>query len=105
MKIVEAIEVIDKTWVQKPKGFRVRFEKKSDNEWTTDYSPGEDQALLDSDVVAWRLAWKLYQATLSSDPEFGQGSMANIHVVDDAGNRVKYYATGEFDVFNPLDAE
>jgi hypothetical protein len=28
--------------------------------------------------------------------------MADIYVVDDAGNKIKYYATGDYQVFCPL---
>jgi hypothetical protein len=101
MKIKELLAMVDRGWVHKPKGFRVHFEKMNQDGPQTDFVPGLDQDLLDSDVVAWRCAWKLYQATQSAEPEFGGGRLANIHVVDDEGRPVKNYATGNFDVYNP----
>jgi hypothetical protein len=38
-------------------------------------------------VVAWRITWKLSQAVFSPD---GEPEMADIYVVDDAGNKIKY---------------
>ncbi len=105
MKIAEALKAIDRGWAQKPKGFRVHFEVKTDRKVITDYMPEPDQAPLDSDVVAWRTAWKLFQVSKSEDSEYGQGKMVNIYVVDDQGNRVKYYATGGYQVYNPWSEE
>ena len=71
MNIKELLAVVDKGWIRKPKGFRVHFEKWTPEGPVTDFMPGTDSALMDSDVVAWRSAWKLFQATQSDDPEFG----------------------------------
>ena len=98
MKISEMLEVVDRGWVRKPKGFRVRFQTRLDRQWVTDTMPGEDESLLDSDVTAWRSAWKLWQAAKS-----GAGEYVNITVVDDRGEPVRNYATGRFDLFNPLE--
>jgi hypothetical protein len=103
MKIAEVLKVIDQGWVQKPAGFRVHFQKKTDLEIITDFVPGTDDAPFDSDVTAWRTAWKLYQSTQSEHPDFGQGKLINIYVVDAAGNPVKYYATNRYEVFKPID--
>ncbi len=103
MKVSEALKVIDDGWVRKPEGFRVHFQKQEDAEWVTEYSPGEKQKALDSDVVAWRLAWKLAEAGKSDTPESDDGALVNIYVVDDLGNPIKYYASNQFDVFNPRD--
>ena len=73
MKINEALARIDAGWVRKPKGFRVRFDVYVDGCWEADFSPEENAAPLDSDVIAWRLAWKLAQAN--------DGSLANLHAV------------------------
>ncbi|GEM_PF-398279 len=96
MKISELLKVTDDGWVRKPKGFRVRFQTRKDGAWLTDTMPGENESLLDSDVVAWRSAWKLLQAADS-----GIGEYVNITVVDDRGEPVRCYATGDFDVYNP----
>lgn len=101
MRIKELLAVVDKGWVHKPKGFRVHFEKMTDSGPITDYVPDLKDALLDSDVVAWRSAWKLYQASQSDDPEFGNRKLVNIFVVDEQNRAVKYYATNRYEVFNP----
>ena len=100
MKIKELLATVDKGWVRKPKGFRVRFEKMTADDPVTDHVPALTDALMDSDVVAWRSAWKLLQATQSHDADFGHGKLVNIHVVDEGGRPVKYYATNRYDVFN-----
>jgi hypothetical protein len=100
MKVSEALKVIDDGWVKKPKGFRVHFQKQENSEWVTEYSPGEKENPLDSDVVAWRLAWKLAEVRNSDTPENADGAFLNIYVVDDLGNPIKYYASNQFHVFN-----
>ncbi len=100
MKINDALKIIDAGWVRKPQGFRVHFQKWDDSEIVTDYVPGLDDSPLDSDVVAWRLAWKLGQAADSDSSEEDGEVMFNIYVVDDAGNPIRYYATNQVQVFN-----
>jgi hypothetical protein len=65
-----------------------------------DYSPGEKAAPLDSDVTAWRLAWKLAKSTPLREGTAQEGDLVNICVVDHDNNQIAYYATGEKDVFN-----
>ena len=105
MKVIEALKVIDDGWIRKPKGFRVHFQKHVNSEWVTEYSPGEEDKALDSDVVAWRLAWKLSEATKSDKTEIGEGDLVNIYVVDDLGHAIKYYASNQFEVFNLRDTK
>jgi len=100
MKVSESLKVIDKGWVRKPKGFRVHFQKMVNSELITDYVPGEDESPLDSDVTAWRLAWKLAQATASDSTEQEGNGLVNIYVVDDMGHPVKFYGTNERKVYN-----
>lgn len=100
MKVSEALKVIDDGWVRKPKGFRVHFQKQEKSEWVTEYSPGEKEKPLDSDVVAWRLAWKLSQAGKSNTSEMNEGDIINIYVVDDSGNPIKFYGTNELTVLS-----
>ena len=95
MKIAKMLKITDENWVRKPKGFRVRFNKRESGNWVVDYMPGPEDAPLDSDVVAWRSAWKMLQG---SRP--GEGEMVNLTVVDDQDQPVRYYATGEFEVYN-----
>ena len=100
MKVNEALKLIDEGWVKKPKGFRVHFQKMVGSEWITDFVPGEEEKPLDSDVVAWRLAWKLSQAGKSNASEISEGDIINIYVVDDSGNPVRFYGTNELTVLN-----
>ncbi len=103
MKLLEALKIIDKGWVEKPKGFRVHFQRQINGEWVTDYVPGEKDKPLDSDVAAWRLAWKLTQATKTEGTGTGDETLVNIYVVNDLGEPIKYYALNQFKVFNPVD--
>jgi hypothetical protein len=105
MKISESLKIIDEGWVKKPKGFRVHFQKKIGSEWITDYAPGEDEEPLDSDVVAWRLAWKLSQAGKSDSKGTIEGDMVNLYVIDDVGNQIKFYGTNEFTVLNEYETQ
>ena len=104
MKIKEALKIIDEGWVQKPKGFRVHFQKKVDSEFVTDYIPGIEENPMNSDVVAWRVAWKLSQASRSEEPGSTDGDIVNIYVVDDSGSPVKFYATNQLKVYNSTQA-
>jgi hypothetical protein len=52
-------------------------------------------------VTAWRLAWKLAQAGRPVPPDFRDGDLANITVVDDRDKRVRSYVTGEYHVYHP----
>ncbi len=100
METSEALKIIDEGWIRKRKGFRVHLQKKVNSEFITDYVPDENGEPLESDVVAWRLAWKLSEATKSNDPEISDGDMVNIYVVDDLGNPVSFYGTNELEILN-----
>ena len=100
MKIGQTLKVIDKGWIRKPKGFRVHYQRQTDTQLETEFTPELDDPPLDSDVAAWRTAWKLQQATLEDNAEFGEGRVFNIYVVDDEGALVKYYKTNAFKVYN-----
>jgi len=102
MKIAESMKIIDAKWVEKQEGFRVQFKRYSDGAWIADMVPPEEAAALDSDVTAWRLAWKLAQSTPLSGKEAEEGDMADIRVVDQNGNPIENYATGEMDILNRL---
>ena len=101
MKLKESVKIADQGWIRRRKGFRVHFQRREGSEIVTDYSPGEGEKLIDSDVVAWRLAWKLVQATATDGPEIGEGEMVNVYVVDDMNEPIRYYATHRFDILNP----
>ena len=101
MKIAEGLKVIESGWIRKPKGFRVRFHRQTGTGIEAGLSPPPDAAPLNSDVTAWRYAWKLWQAT-KADAEVGApGALYNITVVDDQDNPVRFYASGEFETYSP----
>ena len=102
MKIAESMKIIDQKWVEKKKGFRVQFKRYTGTDWVEDMSPPEDASVLDSDVTTWRLAWKLAESTPLTDGDAQEGDMADVRVVDQNGDPVENYATGENDVFNRL---
>ena len=101
MKVKDSLKIIDEAWVKKRGGYRVRFQKLKNSEIVTDYCPEEKEKPLDSDVVAWRLAWRLAQATRVEGSHIGDGESINVCVVDDTGEPIKYYATNQLEVFNP----
>jgi len=103
MKLKETVKFIDEGWLRKPKGFRIHFQKQVDSEIVTDYVPADGEKLLDSDVVAWRFAWKLAQASKGTDANSGKDDIFNICVVDDLGNPVPFYGTNQSEIYNPRD--
>lgn len=103
MEIAQGIKIIGNGWVVKPKGFRVRYQKHVGSKLVTEYSPGLEDATLDSDVTAWRYAWKLFMATQTQSGEITEDELLNITVVDDLNNPVIYYVTGEKEIFNLKD--
>lgn len=62
MKLKEADKIIDDNWIIKPAGFRVRYDILEAGALKTQCTPEKDQNPFDSDVTAWRYAWKLWQA-------------------------------------------
>ena len=103
MDIKGVLEAIDNGWIKKPKGFSLRFEESVDSEMRTDYVPELDAALLDSDVVSWRLAWKLAKVDVESDEGLPRRRFSNITVVNDEGEAIRYYLTNEYEIFNRLE--
>lgn len=101
MKVTEGLDIIKQGWIRKPKGFRVRFDKRTDTGIEVAYSPPLDDAPLNSDVTAWRYAWKLWQATRAESEADGPGALYNIVVVDDRDQPVRFFVTGEQMVYNP----
>jgi hypothetical protein len=101
MKIEEGLEIINDGWIRKPKGFRVRFDKRTDSGFEVVYSPSLEDAPLDSDVTAWRYAWKLWQATQADSETDGPGALYNIVVVDDSDQPIRFYVTNKPMVHNP----
>ena len=105
MKVAEAMKIIDPGWVRKRKGFRVCFQKRVKDEFITEYVPGEEEKPLESDVVTWRLAWKLAEASKIEPQDIKEGDIVNITVVDDLGEPFNYYATNQLMTFNMVKIE
>lgn len=103
MKIAEGLKVIEEGWIRKPKGYRVRFHRQNETGFEQVYSPPMTDAMLNSDVTAWRYAWKLWQATCKEDESGAPGAFYNITVVDDADRQIPFYGTGDMEVYNPRD--
>ena len=97
MKITEGLKLIEKGWIRKPKGYRVRFHRQNETGFEQMYSPPLADAMLTSDVTAWRYAWKLWQAT-RKETETG---FYNITVVDDEDRQIPFYGTGGMEIYNP----
>lgn len=101
MKVSSLLKAIDTGWVRKPQGFRIVFEKQTEAGMVVEQVPVEAEAPFDSDVTAWRAAWKLAQAARPGTSEPGEGSWGSIRVVDDQGEPVVYYISNRLEVFNP----
>ena len=100
MKIAEGLKIIENGWIRKPKGFRVSFQRQTERGVETVLSPPADAVPLNSDVTAWRYAWKLAQSTFPRTGAPQAGDMINIFVVDQDNNPILYYATGDKEIFN-----
>ena len=101
MKITEGLQIIENGWIRKPKGFRVRFQQRTDAGMEVGYSPPLDAAPLNSDVTAWRYAWKLWQATGEASSAEKPGELFDITVVDDQDQPFRFYGTGRLQTYNP----
>ncbi|MCP3942324.1 MAG: hypothetical protein GY710_12660 [Desulfobacteraceae bacterium] len=100
MKLSQGLKIIAEGWVEKPKGFRVKYQEVLDSILVTKYSPGLDDSALESDVTTWRYAWKLFMATRSEFSEISPDEFVNITVVDDSDRQIPYYVTGKLVTFN-----
>ena len=101
MKIADGLKLIENGWIRKPKGFRVRFDRQTEAGMEAVLSPPPEAALLNSDVTAWRYAWKLWQATRAAAETGDPGALYNITVVDDQERPFRFYGTGEVETYNP----
>ena len=100
MKLGQGMKIIKEGWVQKPKGFRVKYQKLVDSKLITEYTPEMSNNPFDSDVTTWRYAWKLFMSTKSDQDTIQEGEMVNIMVVDCDDNNINYYVTGESEIYN-----
>ena len=100
MQVSAGLKIIEKGWIRKPAGFRVKYQRLVNGEKITEISPPEESAPLDSDVTAWRYAWKLFKATRRDGEDLQPEELVNICVIDDRGEPIKYYATNTYEVFN-----
>jgi len=101
MKVAEGLKVIENGWIRKPRGFRVRFHRQTDGGVEAGFSPPLDAAPLNSDVTAWRYAWKLWQATQAEAESGAAGALYNITVVDDQDQPVRFYGSGKSETYRP----
>ena len=102
MNFKEIYKVVDENRAKKRTGYRVQLQRKVDAEMLTITVPDLDEASWPSDVATWRFAWRISESRLTDPPDIDRGDFVNITVVDDEGHPVKYYATGQFKVFNAI---
>jgi hypothetical protein len=105
MNFKEIYKVVDENRAKKRTGYRVQFQQKVDAEILTITVPDLDKASWPSDVASWRFAWRIAEASQADPPDIDGGDFVNISVVDDEGHPVKYYATGQYKVFNTVELE
>ena len=101
MKIADGLKLIENGWIRKPKGFRVRFHRQTETGIEAGLSPPPEASPLNSDVTAWRYAWKLWQATRAAAEAGDAGALYNITVVDDQDRPFRFYGSGDFETYNP----
>lgn len=101
MDLKEAMKMIGAGWIQRPKGFRVRFERRQGDEWVTDSFPSEGEPLFTSDVMAWELARRFAEAARKEATGEANGEISSITVVDDKGRAVTFYGTDNLLMLNP----
>lgn len=105
MNTKQAYKIIDAGWAKKRTGYRIQFQRRVEGKIVTDYFPDLDDGLWLSEVAIWRMAWRLAESRQSDPPDINAGDLINVTVIDHEGNPVKYYATNQFEVFNPIDTE
>ncbi|MGB7181671.1 MAG: hypothetical protein WA888_04435 [Burkholderiaceae bacterium] len=98
MKQIELLKLSDQSWIRKREGFRIRCLRCVDESRVEVLMPAESELPMDSEIVAWRVAFKLSQSTEAAAD--GQPMYSNITVVDDLGEAIAYYVTGELQFFN-----
>jgi hypothetical protein len=101
MELKKAMQMIGAGWIQRPRGFRVRFERRQGEQLVSDFFPSETETLLSSDVMAWELARRFAEATGKGATGEAEGAITSITVVDDKGSPVRFYGTNTIRVLNP----
>jgi hypothetical protein len=101
MDLKEAMQMIGAGWIQRPKGFRVRFDRWHEGQWIPESFPSERESLFNSDVMAWELARRFAEATGKTTTEESEGDISEITVVDHTGTPVRFYGTDAIRVLNP----
>lgn len=100
MKQIEVLKLSDTAWVAKRKGFRIRCDQYLEGERTQVLMPSASEAPMDSDVAAWRVAYKLGANEQIADD--GKPLYVNVTVVDDQGEPIEYFVTGQTHTFREL---
>jgi hypothetical protein len=103
MKLSEVVKLIDGGRVKKKKGFRVHFQRWRDSEMVSEYAPGENEKPMDSEVNAWKVAWKLARYLEIDMDNLKEDDVVNVYVVDESGNPVNFYANNRKEIFNRVD--
>ncbi len=101
MHLKEAMQMIGAGWIQRPKGFRVRFDRRHEGQWVSESFPSEGESLFNSDVMAWELARRFAEATGKTTTQESEGDISEITVVDHTGTPVKFYGTDAVRVLKP----
>jgi len=105
MLLKDTVKLVGKGWVQRRKGYRIRFQRRAETGWATEFSPDMKEKSWTSEIATWELARRLAAATKDAGPDNPEGEIVNICVVDDAGEPIPYYATNQSHVLNPRDVE
>lgn len=105
MKLKEAMKAMNEGWIQRKKGFRVRFEKRVGSQWVTDYFPDKEEKALTSEVSAWELARRFAESNPYEEREIREGDIVNISVVDDSDTVVNFYGTNGPKVLHPRETQ
>ncbi len=105
MLVKDTVKIVNKGWIKRRKGYRVRFQRRTEEGWATEFSPDMQEKAWTSEISTWELARRLSEAAKNAQPGDPDGEIVNISVVDDAGEPVPYYATNQPYVMNPRDVD
>jgi hypothetical protein len=105
MKFKDAMKTMKEGWIQRRKGFRIRFEKRMGSQWVTDYFPDKEEKPLTSEVSAWELARRFAEAKPFEAGEVREGDIVNVSVVDDSDTLLDFYGTNRPRFLNPRETQ